>query len=592
MIGRYKEHEGRIKGLAPRSLPGLLAERAAKSPEDTAYLFPETEQAYTWSSVWKEVQSLACGLLELPVRKGDRVALLMTGRMEMVLSLYAAGCIGAVAVPLNAYSRKKELRAYLEDARPAVLILGREGHGQHYPALLREMIRESMTDGEDLSWLPSRVYVLGEDPAACAPFRPFAELTAAGRGADTREPFLAACRSVHEDDPLVLLYTSGTTGTPKAVLRSAASFLPPARNKGIAGEWAARVTDRLTRGFPVLNLLPLYHLGGFGTILTNLHTCSIPIVMLRHYHPGRALAQLSACRCRVLIGTPYMIQRMVASPERASYDLRPLLGVVFTSAAVTANVLRKVIEELELSFFLVSYGSSEAGSVSNGACFLPNRSRPLLSILYRLLKAAGLLSGMVKPEAFEGTAGSLAGKIEKGVELRILHPETGRLQPPYEPGEIAVRSHRVMRYAKETGDRPSHTGDGWYRSGDIGYVDGEGNLTISGRLNRLIHRGGEKISPAEIEGVLLGHPEVDEAFVLGLPDELYGEQVCACVVAREGAGLTPDKLRGFAAPQLAAFKLPQTIVFLPELPLSPSGKIAVPEIRAALEGRGEWKKHA
>jgi len=142
-------------------------------------------------------------------------------------------------------------------------------------------------------------------------------------------------------------------------------------------------------------------------------------------------------------------------------------------------------------------------------------------------------------------------------------------------------------------DLPCFTEDGWYKTGDLGFLDGHNVLTITGRLRRLISRGGEKISPVEIESILLQDKDVEEAFVLGIPDDLYGEQVCACIVAKKGSNVTAQTIRNSLAVHLSAFKVPRYVVFLPELPLSPTGKIAVADIQLlALHELGELKKHA
>ncbi|MCS7464489.1 acyl--CoA ligase [Paenibacillus doosanensis] len=576
------------------TIPYMLSSRAAAYPSEIAYHYPELGQRYCWSRLWDEVRMLAKGFLQLGIKKGDRVALLMQGRMELILAMYAAACIGAVSVPLNAYSKKEELQTLLKDSGPAAMILGKEGHRQHYPEMMREVILDCRRSGEDSSWLPKHVFVLEDGEQSFFP--PFAELYALAADRDDREAFLPACMEISAQDPFILLYTSGTLGTPKGVLRSTASFLvvPGEKSGGRHGSsWVQSATDRLARYFPMLNLLPLYHLGGIVAIFANLKTCNLPILMLSHFHPIQALSVLSQEKCRIVMGTPFMIQQMLASPERGNYRLDSLLGVVFTSAAVTASVLQKVTREMNLLFFMVSYGSSEAGAVANGACFMDGRNNLLTLMLFKLLQRTRFLSGLIPYREFAANAFSLAGKVDRGVEVKIVHPETGEPMAVNEQGEIAIRSHRVMRYVRENKDRACYTPDGWYKSGDLGFLDERRQLTITGRLHRLISRGGEKISPVEIEHALLQHRDVEDALVLGIPDELYGEQVCACIVAKQSARPSPDDLRDHLALQLSAFKLPRYYVFLPSFPLSSTGKVSIAEIKLlALEHIGGMKKHA
>lgn len=577
------------------TIPYLLQKRAAESPHDVAYSFPAASQHYTWFKIWEEACLLAKGFLQLGIRKGDAIALLMPGRMEMIISMYAAACVGAIIVPLNTYSKNQELLHYLKDSRPAAMIMGTEGQHNHYPAMMQEMIMDCRNAGMDIDWLPEHIFVLEEAGRAAGTFKPFSALRALG--ASTEENiFLHACTAIALKDPLILLYTSGTLGLPKGVLRSTASFLLSANHVEEPGRGTSllmRLSDRITRYFSVMSLLPLYHLGGFAILFTGLKACNIRIVMLSHFNPLNALSAVEKEKCRVLIGTPFMIQQMLSSPKRDEFNLRSLLGVAFTSASVNNTILQKMMKNLDLYFFRVSYGSSEAGSVANGTCFINRKNNVILRLIYELLRHTNLLSGLIQYKEFEKATYSIGGKIDKVVEVKILNPETGETMPPHEHGEIVIRSHRVMRYTNESHDRASITADGWYKSGDLGFLDDQGSLTITGRLNRLISRGGEKISPVEIENALLRHSDVEEALVLGVPDELYGEQICACIVARQGAGLTPDQLKNDLAKDLSAFKLPRYFVFLPAFPLSPTGKISIAEMKAlVLNGTGELRKHA
>ncbi|MFD1773481.1 class I adenylate-forming enzyme family protein [Paenibacillus rhizophilus] len=572
----------------------LLKKRAAYAPRDIAYSFPEWDQHYTWSDMWENAAVLAKGFLRLGVKKGDRIALLMQGRMEMILAMFGAACIGAIVVPLNAYSKKDELQGYLDDSKPELLIIGTEGHGHHYPTLVREMIAES---DKERPWIPAHVFVVGREEEAELPFLPFSDLYALA-GQIREEEFVEVCAAVRCKDPLILLYTSGTTGRPKGVLRSTSSFLVSDggyAQQGKPAEWLTRLSDRIIRRFSLMNLLPLYHLGGFASIFTGLKACNIRIVLLSHFNPVSALSAVERERCSILSGTPFMIQHMLALPGREGYNLSSLLGVVFTSSAVNGSLLKNIIHDpqLKLVFFMVSYGSSEAGSVSNGVCFVNRRKNAAWSMLFRLLNYSNLLSGRIDPGEFEDGDCSLGGKVDRGVQVRIVNPETGAVLSCLERGEIQIRSHRVMRYFKENQACCSFTEDGWYRSGDLGFLDNRGHLKITARMKRIISRGGEKICPVEIENVLMNHKDVSAAMVVGIPDELYGELVCACVIGKKGANLTEERLRMEITPHLSAFKIPRYFVFLDDLPLSPTGKLAVPAIQGlALERIGELRKNA
>ncbi|WP_379137821.1 class I adenylate-forming enzyme family protein [Paenibacillus sp. sgz500958] len=575
----------------------LLQRRASRNTKDIAFSFPELGQHYAWSRVWEETSGIARGFMASGIVKGDRVAVLIQGQMELILSMFAAACIGAIIVPLNSYSKKEELRVLLKDSRPAAMVVGLEGHGLHYAQLMRELVEEEKSSEEEhiSGWMPSSIFVLGDGEESASPLMPYSEL--ARRGKSVRdEEFEERCRTVRTEDPLILLYTSGTSGRPKGVLRTTSSFLVRSGgnyNKGEATLVEA-LTDRVARRFSLLNLLPLYHLGGFATLFTALKVCNIRIVMLNYFNPIHALTVLAGERCQIMSGTPFMIRQMLSSPRRAEFDLSSLLGISFTSAPMNSSLLRKVSSDpgLRLVFFMVSYGSSEAGAVANGICFLNRRKNPLWSLLYILLKSTSFLSGMVDPRELERNGFSFGGKIDQGVEIKIVEQGTSQELPYGGHGEIAIRSHRVMRYLNSEETRGRYTEDGFYLSGDLGFTDERRNLMITGRLNRVISRGGEKISPGEVEHVLAQQQGVEDAFVLGLPDELYGEQVYACVVPSAAAMLSEEGLRSAIAPYLSAFKIPRHIVIVPALPMSATGKIAVSDVRLLLRNRIEDIKNA
>jgi fatty-acyl-CoA synthase len=509
--------------------------------------------------------------------------------------MYAAACVGAVAVPLNTYTKKRELQSYLSDAKPVVMIIGTKGQHVNYPALMKELISESHLKGNECSWIPSTIFILEDVERLSPPFKAYSELFDLALK-KSRKDFFNACNSTSSNDPFILIYTSGTLGVPKGVLRSTASFLVKGsgkdRSEG-APTIMMKIIDKITRKFPIMNLLPLYHLGGFSTIFTSLKTSNIRIIMLSHFNPINALSVISKEKCRFLVGTPFMIQQMLNIPNRNKKDLESLIGLIFTSSAVNNLILKRVTSELKLLFFMVSYGSTEAGSVANGVCFLNRKSNPLVSLLIYFLKHTNLVSGLIDPSDFEETAYSLAGKVDKSVEIRIVDKISGDTLPLNQQGEITIRSHRVMRYAKYTDVAVSFTKDGWYKSADLGFLNEKGQLIITSRLHRLISRGGEKISPVEIENALLKLKSVEEAIVVGIPDELYGEQICACIVAKKGEILTTEKLHEELLPNLSTFKVPKYFVFLDQFPISSTGKISVSEIQMlAIDMIGEREVYA
>ena len=555
----------------PQTLPALLAHRARHTPHDVAYRFPELEQAATWAQLWQQVQQLAAGLARQGLGPGDRVALLLEGRLELVVALFGIVAVGAVAVPLNAYCKLAELHQYLLDARPAALIMGTSGlHTSH-----SELLATPPAPAPGAAWLPQKIFVQGKAAGLSASCQPFADLLAGPL--PTEAEALVLCTATLATAPAVLLYTAGSTGQPKGVLRSTASFLGkdtqlPKRSRTLA----MRLRDRMTRRFMVLSLLPLYHQGGISALLSLLESRNVPVALLTHFNPLTALRVAEQVRSRLLIGTPFMLQAMLTGHPDAGRFLQSVWAVALGAAAVTHSLFDMLLAQLPSVYVvIVGYGSSEAGTVASGNCFMAQNKNPLLANWLRLLSRLNLLTGEIPHSLFHQTPFSVCGRVNKDVQVRTLDLQTGQPLPAGQPGELAVRSHCVMPYAH---DEATAT-DGWYRTGDIGYVTPDGVLILTDRLKRVISRGGEKISPTEVENVVRRHPAVADVYVVGVPDALYGEQVCAVVTERPGVRLEVAELRAQLAEELSQFKVPKYIVCVPSLPLLGSGKLAGEQIR-------------
>lgn len=565
---------------AMNTIPYLLYKRYKTSPNQIAYSFPEFHQEYSWTSIWKEVISLSKGFLKLDIKKGDHIVLLMPNRIELILSIFACACVGAIAVPLNRYSTKHELEFFLEDTNPSLVIIGTQCHNQHYPTMFKEILRESNSEMYQFS---GKIFVVNEDDQVNNQFQSFSELFTLGSTLDDNA-FTYACGNIGADDPFTLLYTSGTTAQPKGILRTTQSFLVLNTSKNKDQQKTTlmmKIADTIAGHFSLMSLLPLYHLGGLSSMFTNLKDCNIKIVMLSYYHPINALKILEQQECKFLVGTPFMIQRMILSTEMNQIHLPSLIGLIFTSSVVHPSTVQQISKYINLSFFIVSYGSSEAGSVSNGICLI-NKKNTILSIFLRVLSHTNLLGGLVRYEDFLNCSSSFAGKVGKSVDVRIVNPETRDEVPTMETGEILIKGHHVMKYNKVEMNNSRFTEDGWYKSGDLGYMDNNRLLFIEGRLTSTISRGGEKISPIEIENALLTHEHVVEAYVYGVPDESYGEEIAASIILEKESSLTSQELIHYLRSYLSSFKIPKYIAISEDVLLSGSGKVPISRLQSII----------
>ncbi|MBG8551919.1 class I adenylate-forming enzyme family protein [Hymenobacter guriensis] len=559
----------------------MLHQRALDFPDAPCYLFPERDQVCTWRSLWEEVQAIAAGLRQLGIRNQDRIAILMEGRPEQIICIYAAIAAGGVAVPLSTYLTREELKGCLLEARPAVFIMGSAehhiGHSQLTDVVAANSGAEALSEDH---WIPCHAFVLGSPVQPASGFQPYEALKAP---TVPETPALDA-PGLTAYEPAFLLFSSGTTGRPKAILRSAAAFTSrkPAggsQKPNAFQSFLSRKGNAYVNRFVALNLLPLYHLAGIGMMLTPLQVCNARLAMLARFNPVRGLDAIAQTKARFLVGTPHMVQAMLALEQAPASRLGSVLGVFFASAALQPHVLEQTIQGFKnLYFFFVSYGSTETGAVANGICFIPNRRHTAVSLLLRILRSMNYLDGEISLRAFASTPASIGGRIAHQVEVGIRGMHTGEWLPAGQEGEILVRSYRLV---------PGSThapvdAEGWFRTGDLGYVDAHNCLMITDRLKRVISRGGEKIAPAEIERVIKQQPGIEEVLVLGLPDTLYGEVIAAAFTEKTGARVPIEVLREALQTLLSSFKVPQHFLRLPALPLNATGKIDVAKVRNEL----------
>ena len=554
------------------TLPAQLAQRARQFPNAVCYRFPEMGQQCTWKELWEEVELVAGGLSRLGIKKGDRVAILMEGCKELVVSIYATLAAGGVVAPLSTYLTLEELKRAMAEVKPAVFIMGSATHH-----LAHRQLEESP------GWLPEHVFIQGSASSPLSSFKAYTDLAA---------PFPVSKSTVEAagllgvQDAAFLLFSSGTTGVSKGVLRSTAAFMArkPTNTKSnkksrvlpfykMANTWVNR--------FRVLSLLPLYHLAGIGILLLPLQVCNVQLTLPARFHPGRALQLLQTEKSTFLVSTPHMVQALLAQEEITTANLNAVLGIVFASAALPAAVIGKVQHAFKsLYFFMVSYGTTETGSVATGICFLNNRRNRAVALLLRVLRRGNWLGGEIPLSAFAHTGASIGGKVARHVTVRIRHVETGQWLPAEEEGEILIQSHKLISLPAE--EKTKQPEEGWYASGDLGYTTTGGLLLITGRRKLLISRGGEKIVPAEVENAMQQFTGVAEALVLGLPDPLYGEIVAAAFTEEETGAVEITRLQPALRSVLSPFKVPVIFLCLPAFPLNASGKIDITAVREAL----------
>jgi acyl-CoA synthetase (AMP-forming)/AMP-acid ligase II len=447
----------------------------------------------------------------LGIGRGGRVAIVLPNGPEMAAAFLAIGA-GAATAPLNPAYREDEFDFYLSDLEPRALVLAA---GMESPARAVANRR-----GIPIIELVPRL----DQPAGSF------KLRAAGAAGP------ASGGMAEPDDVALLLHTSGTTSRPKLVPLSQRNIMASARHIG--------ATLALTAADRCLNIMPLFHIHGLiGAVLSSL-AAGGSVFCAPGFNALKVFGWLDEAAPSWYSAVPTMHQAILARAERNREVIaRRKLRFVRSSSA---SLPPPVMAELEQTFgcpVIESYGMTEASHQMTSNPLPPRPRKP-------------------------GTVGLAAGP-----EVAVLD-EAGRLAPAGATGEVVIRGPNVTGgyVANPTANAGAFT-DGWFRTGDQGVLDADGYLTITGRLKELINRGGEKISPREVDDLLMTHPAVAQAVTFALPHDKLGEEVAAAIVLREGRTATERELRDFVSARLADFKVPRKVVFLAEIPKGATGKL-------------------
>lgn len=495
------------------------------------------ERRWTFGAFADDVERTARALLALGLTPGARVALWMPNRPEWLHVFYAAATVGLVVVPLNTRWRGAEAEHVLRQSGAAAVVATDRFGRIAYSAILRELCPELQAPAPlRPGRLPAlrHAVVLGDDvPAAALSWAAF--LDGAGRVA----PGALAQReqAVGADTPVLILYTSGTTGAPRGALhdhRMARTVLDGASRLGITPR------DTILISLPLFHSMGLYE-GGLLFLLTGARG-----VVLERFEPGEALELIARERVTYVCGFDTHFQDLLEHPRFAATDVRSVrLAFLPAGLASTEPVARRVNRAWCRT--VSAYGSTEVGT---GAC---------LSFL----------------DASEDERCRGSGFPLPGYELRTVHPETGQDVAGGEPGEILVRGYGVTRgYHRPGGGVEAVVdADGWFHTGDMGVLDGDGFLRLIGRYKDMLKVGGENVDPLEVEAYLLGHPGVAQVKVVGVPDRRLGEVVAACVVPKAEGAVTADDVIAFCRGRIAGFKVPRHVLFVRDYPMTASGKV-------------------
>lgn len=525
--------------LIAATIPAFLAEVVRRHADRTAAVFCQTGDRWSYAEFARLVDRLAAGLLSIGVYKGDRVGIWSPNRPEWLLAQFATARIGAILVNINPAYRTSELEFALNKAGVSCLIVAPQFKTSDYMTMLAELApeMEACPAGRlRAARLPAlrAVVQLGPKPRKGA--LAFEELMERGnRAMRTRLDAISA--SLHPDDAINIQFTSGTTGAPKGATLSHRNIV----NNAISTARAMRLQPGEGLCIPV----PFYHC--FGMVLGNLAACAYGVTMVI---PGEAfdardtLAAIDAEGCAAVHGVPTMFQAMLDHPDFHSFDMRSLRTGIMAGAPCPEPLMRRVTEKMHCRQITIGYGMTETSPISFQSAVDDPMDRRV----------------------------STVGRIQPHVECKVVDSE-GRTLPVGQQGELLTRGYLVMKgYWNDPARTAEAIKDGWMQTGDLATIDAEGYCRITGRSKDMLIRGGENVYPAEIEEFLATHPDVSQAQVFGLPDPKFGEEVAVWVILRPGAAMSEDALRDWCKGRIAHYKVPRYVRFVPEMPMTVTGK--------------------
>jgi fatty-acyl-CoA synthase len=519
----------------------LLALLARDYPENEALIYPDRNIRYTFSQLEWLSRQIARGLLCLGIERGHRVALWAPNIPEWVLLQFALAKIGAILVTVNTSLRAADLEYLLKQSEVSTLITVPGFRDIDYVETIYEIIpelrfaQEGQLHSIKLPHLRRIIYIGEDHPAGMIRYDSLLE-----RCSDISEDRLDAHTIWQDlDDVINMQYTSGTTGFPKGVMLTHRNIV---NNAYWIGEGLG-----LTPEDKICVPVPFFHCFGCVIGVLGAYTHAASIVPLEWFDPLRVLQYIEAERCTVLYGVPTMFMAELEQLDYHNYNMSSLRTGIMAGAPCPEQLMRRVIEKMNLREMTIAYGLTEA---SPGITLTPRTD----SIQLRCQTV-----GRPMPE----------------VEVKIVDPRTGRECKPGEPGELCCRGYNVMKgyYKNPEATAEAIDQNRWLHTGDQATMDENGYIRITGRIKELIIRGGENIAPAEIENLLRQHPKVADAYVYGLPDQRYGEQVAASIKLKSAYSATPEEIIRFCEGRIAKFKIPQYIRFVDSFPMTASGKI-------------------
>jgi len=512
--------------------PALLRETIGANLERTVSAFPDREglvevasgRRWTWAEFDADVNRVARGLVAAGITRGDRVGIWSPNCAEWTLTQYATAKIGAVLVNVNPAYRTHEFSFAVNQSGLSLLVAATSFKTSDYRGMIEET-RENCPNLKRVVYLDT-----GDWADLLAQGDPLPHSTVAETMA-TLDPL----------DPINIQYTSGTTGRPKGATLSHHNIL----NNGHFTTELINFTEQDRLCIPV----PFYHC--FGMVMGNLGCTSHGATMVipgPGFDPVATLEAIEKERCTGVYGVPTMFIAMQNQPDFASYDLTSLRTGIMAGSPCPVEVMKRCINDMNMEEVSIAYGMTETSPVSTQTRADDDLDRRTATI----------------------------GRVHPHLEIKVVDPATGGPVDRGTPGEFCTRGYSVMLGYWNDPEKTAEAIDidGWMHTGDLAVMREDGYCEIVGRIKDMVIRGGENVYPREIEEFLYTHPDIEDVQVIGVPDEKYGEELCAWVKMRAGADpLDADAVRSFATGKLAHYKIPRHVLVVDEFPMTVTGKI-------------------
>ncbi|HCD25879.1 MAG TPA: AMP-binding protein [Gammaproteobacteria bacterium] len=533
--------KGATAALLTATIGQHLDQIASDNPTHPALIMPHQNIRWTYAELVQHVDRLATGLLALGIVPGDRVGIWSPNRYEWVLTQFATAKIGAIMVCINPAYRLYELAYALNKVQCKAIISAERFKTSHYLTMLEELAPElaSCEPGRlQAEKLPHLRWVIRMGDAVSPGMLNFADVCDLGTPADAAE-LASIGNQLDPTSPINIQFTSGTTGLAKGATLSHRNIL---NNAYFAGQ-----SMRLTKDDKLCIPVPLYHCFGMvlGTLVCVAHGATM-VLPCEAFDPELVVKAVQEEQCTALHGVPTMFIAELDLPNLGTFDLSSLRTGIIAGSTCPIELMKRLIELMDLTELVIGYGQTECSPIDSMTAIDDSLEARVTTV----------------------------GRPHTNWEMKIGR-EDGSIAAIGETGEVCARGYGVMLgyWEDDTKTGEAIDQEGWMHSGDLGEMDGDGFIKITGRIKDMIIRGGENIYPREIEEFLYTHPAIQEVQVFGIPDNKYGETVAAWVQLREGETTTPETIRDYCQGQITHFKIPRHIKLVTAFPMTVTGKI-------------------